>query len=384
METEKKKLLLIATSLKQGGFQRVCARTAILLSQYYKVSVVVFDGREIAYLLNDIPIYNLEIEAQTGILKKIVNVFRRIRKIKDIKRKNQIDISYSFGMSANLINILTRVNDVIWSGIRSFVDLDTKSIGLVCRKSDIVICCSKDLENRLSEKYQVKKITTIYNPFDIDELTEESKDDIEDKDFFLKSGKLIVAMGREDNLKGYWHLIKCFAAIEDKNTRLCIIGKGMFEKEKSLVEELKISERVYFTGGKQNPFCYLKYADIYVMSSIHEGFPNALVEAMALQLPVISTNCETGPREILLAQYESNHITDKMIEADYGILVPALPSAPDYTVTTLSKEENILTEAIEFMLQNDKLRERYALTAKERAAHFGTQKYVECFLQLTK
>lgn len=382
MEGEKKRLLLIATSLRQGGFQRVCARTAVLLNQYFKVSVAIFDGRDIAYLLDDIPVYNLQLEAKPGAFAKAVNVFRRIDKLKRLKKEHQIDISYSFGMSANLVNILAKTGDIIWTGIRSYVDLNTKSIGAVCRHSDTVICCSRALEYQLKERYGVRSITTIYNPFDIEELIRESHEEITDKEFFEKKGPLIAAMGREDTLKGYWHLIKSFAALENTDARLCIIGNGTFEKEKELANKLNIQERIYFTGGKINPFSYLRYANLYVMSSVHEGFPNALVEAMALGVPVISTNCETGPGEILTSEYKQYQDIQNMKQTEYGILVPKLNEKPNYHSNHIEPEEMILSEAMDLLLRDNQLRERYAQVSVLRAACFGTKEYIDQFLKL--
>lgn len=382
----KKKLLLVAPSLKQGGFQRVCARTALLLSEHFEVSIALFDNSDIAYPLENILIYDIGVKAQAGTLNKILNVLKRIRKVKALKKQQQIDISYSFGMSANLINSLTKVNDTIWCGIRSYIDLDTKSLGLVCKKSDWVVCCSKVLEEYIHNRYPKTKMVTIYNPFDVEKLIEESKEPIDEKDrsFFENGKKIIAAMGREDVLKGYWHLIKSFSKLEQPDVALCIIGNGTFEKEKKLVKELGIEDRVYFTGGKTNPFAYLKYANVYVMSSIHEGFPNALVEAMALDIPVISTNCETGPAEILSESFEKVKDSKGMELAEYGILVPRLKEEPDYEVSEPDAEEMVLTRAIEKMLQDAGLREDYRNRAKERVKEFSTLRYINAFQELAQ
>lgn len=380
----RKKLLLLVPSLKQGGFQRVCARTAMLLCEHFEVSIAVFDSRNIAYPLENIKIYDIGVKAQSGLVNKILNVFKRIKKVKALKKEQQIDISYSFGMSANLINSLTKAGDIIWCGIRSYVDLDTKSIGLVCKKSDCVICCSKVLENCIHKRYPEAKLVTVYNPFDVEKLVEESKELIEEKDafFFKNKTKLIAAMGREDDLKGYWHLIKSFSKIEQKEVALCIIGNGAFENEKKLVKELGLEDRVYFTGGKTNPFSYLKYADIYVMSSIHEGFPNALVEAMALDIPVISTNCETGPAEILAEDFTKVNDTGAMEMMEYGVLVPKMNEQPDYDPVSSDPMEAALTQAMEKLLQDTELCDHYRTKAQERVKDFSTQRYINAFKEL--
>jgi len=380
----KKKLLLIAPSLKQGGFQRVCARTAQLLNEHFDIYVLIFDGSEMAYSLENIPVIDIGVKAQSGAVNKICNVFKRIRKVKAIKRKEKIDISYSFGMSANLINVLTCAGDQIWCGMRSYIDLETTTLGMVCRKSDRVIICSKVLEEHVKERYPKTNTVTIYNPFNVESLLKEAEEEIDKKDdvFFKKEGTIIAAMGREDILKGYWHLIKAFSKVEIPQSRLCIIGNGDFQNEKQLVKDLGLEERVYFTGGKTNPFSYLKYADVYVMSSIHEGFPNALVEAMAIGIPVISTNCETGPVEILAEDFTKIEENKDIQYAEYGVLVPRLTESPNYDAKVLDKEELILAEAITKLVQDEALRKQYIDQQKKRVQEFSIQKYVAAFINL--
>lgn len=380
----KKRLLLIAPSLKQGGFQRVCARTALLLKDNFEVSVLIFDGTEIAYTLGDIPVYNIDIKAQPGIANKIVNVFKRVQEVKKLKREKKIDISYSFGMSANLINVLTHVGDRVWCGMRSYIDLETKTLRLVCRRSHKVIVCSKVLEAYIKERYPKTNTVTVYNPFDVEGLLQEAQEEIdsEDKEFFEKESPIVAAMGREDVLKGYWHLIKAFSHVKVADARLCIIGNGEFLAEKQLVKDLGLEDRVYFTGGKTNPFAYLKYADVYVMSSIHEGFPNALVEAMALGIPVISTDCETGPAEILAEDFARIKGVKGIEYAEYGVLVLVMTATPNYDADVTEPEELILTEAITSFLQDKELCKKYIKQEADRVKEFSTQRYVNAFIEL--
>lgn len=382
----KKRLLLIAPSLKQGGFQRVCARTALLLKEKFEVSVLIFDGTEMAYTLGDIPVYNIDIKARPGIANKIINVFKRIQAVKRLKKEKKIDISYSFGMSANLINALTHVEDRVWCGMRSYIDLETKTLGLVCKYSDKVIVCSKVLESYIKERYPRTNTVTVYNPFDVEELREESREEIaeEDRAFFEAEGPIVAAMGREDVLKGYWHLIKAFSHVNVADVKLCIIGNGDFADEKQLVKDLGLEERVYFTGGKKNPFSYLKYADVYVMSSVHEGFPNALVEAMALGIPVISTDCETGPAEILAEEFARIKDIKDVEYADFGVLVPVMAAAPNYNADVTEPEELILAEAIIAFLQDEELCKRYIEQEAVRIKAFSTQKYINAFIDLAE
>lgn len=88
----------------------------------------------------------------------------------------------------------------------------------------------------------------------------------------------------------------------------------------TLQKRLALAQSILFTGVLKNPFALLKYADIYALTSETEGFPNALIEAMACGVPCISVNCMTGPNEILADDFTKHADRHSIYEADYGIL----------------------------------------------------------------
>jgi len=112
---------------------------------------------------------------------------------------------------------------------------------------------------------------------------------------------VIVGMGRLTRQKGFPDLIAAFARIRrDRLCRLLIVGEGGDrEKLERLTEELGVSEDVGFTGFLANPHALIARCSLFVLSSLWEGSPNALTEAMALGRPVISTDCPSGPSELL-------------------------------------------------------------------------------------
>ena len=263
-----KKLLLIVPSLHQGGLEKVCATTARLLQPYFDVQIAIFDSRSIAYDIKGIPVVDLRLPSRPGVIAKVINVLRRGMRLRKLKKEAQIDIAYSFGPTANLANIASGGRAKMWLGIRSYMDMgNPKQIRLFCRCADMVVCCSETICREVQEKYRCGKAVTLQNPFDIKEVKLLSGS--EEAELPWKEGRILVSMGREDSVKGFWHLLKSFALVHEKlpDTRLMIIGKGEFEPYKELAEKLGVNEDVFFTGLKKNPYPYLKKGTLYVLTS---------------------------------------------------------------------------------------------------------------------
>ena len=119
--------------------------------------------------------------------------------------------------------------------------------------------------------------------------------------FLNKKIPIILAVGRLTKAKDYPTLLRAFALIsKKKKVRLVILGEGEERKSlKNLVRGLDISENIAFLGFQKNPYKYMQKANIFVLSSKREGFPNVLVEAMACGVSVVSTDCQSGPNEII-------------------------------------------------------------------------------------
>ncbi len=359
-----KKLLLIVPSLHQGGLEKVCAATARLLQPYFDVQIAIFDSRSIAYDIKGIPVVDLRLPSRPGVIAKVINVLRRGMRLRKLKKEAQIDIAYSFGPTANLANIASGGRAKMWLGIRSYMDMgNPKQIRLFCRCADMVVCCSETICREVQEKYRCGKAVTLQNPFDIKEVKLLSGR--EEAELPWKEGRILVSMGREDSVKGFWHLLKSFALVHEKlsDTRLMIIGKGEFEPYKELAEKLGVNEDIFFTGLKKNPYPYLKKGTLYVLTSYYEGFPNAMVEAMSMGLPVIATDCKTGPREIL--------------EDRYGILIPNMEPEPDFDPLHITEEERDLAGQIIGLLEDQDRMQHYREMALKRAGDYTAESYIE-------
>ena len=363
-----KKMLLIVPALHQGGFEKVCVATARLLQPYFDVRIAIFDSRDIAYDIKGIPVADLRLPSRDGKISKIANVIKRGLKLKVLMKKENIDISYSFGPTANLANIAAGGTAEKWFGIRSYMDMDnSKQIRLFCRCADRVICCSDVICREVRDKYQCDKAVTLNNPFDVQEMKELSVK--EEAILPWDEGRILISMGREDVVKGYWHLLKSFSLVHGRlpDTKLMIIGQGEFEDYKELARGLGIDRDVYFTGLRRNPYPYLKKGSMYILTSYNEGFPNAMVEAMAMGIPVIATDCMTGPREIL--------------EDRYGILIPNMSPEEDFNPNNITEEERNLAREIIDLLEDRGRMDHYREMSLKRAGDYTAESYIEKILE---
>lgn len=160
---------------------------------------------------------------------------------------------------------------------------------------------SDDLEAQLSLKKS--KVKTIYNPVVNDNLIAKAKAPLEHSWFTENAPPVFVAVGRLTVQKDFASLIKAFALLRKKKmARLIILGEGELRAElEVLIKKLSIADDVSMPGFVANPYAYMSKANAFVLSSLWEGLPTVLIEAMACGCPVISTDCPSGPEEILEA-----------------------------------------------------------------------------------
>jgi glycosyltransferase involved in cell wall biosynthesis len=169
--------------------------------------------------------------------------------------------------------------------------------------SDGIIAVSRGVAKDLTDVtgLPLERIHTIYNPTITPILLEKAKEPIDHP--WFKPGELpvILGVGKLYEQKDFPTLLRAFARVRQvKPCRLVILGRGpQRQKLNALTRELGLSQEVAMLGFVENPYAYMARAAVFVLSSAWEGLPNALIEAIALETPVVSTNCESGPQEIL-------------------------------------------------------------------------------------
>ena len=407
----KRKLMLISPMLHQGGFERVCVTTARLLQPYFDVTIVIFDSANIAYDVEGLSIIDIQMGVRKGQLQKILNIIRRSRKVRELKKEIQPEIAYSFGPTANMVNAFSKTGkEKVWLGLRNYTDVEEETkMRLLVKKADLIVCCSKDIEKSVKIKYKFNNTAVLYNLYDTDTIRKEaaaSDPSLPFAEELKEVGSLqqepgqlryLVSMGRDDPMKGFWHLIKAFKLVHDQipEGRLILMGAGTFQKYKTLAEQLKITDAIYFAGMRRDPYALLKYGEVYLLTSANEGFPNALVEAMTLSLAPVSTNCLTGPAEILVRNGDTASLNDQFTEkqkeketpviyGDYGIVVPEMQKEENLDPADITEEERNLADTVIRLLQDEKLLQSYRQTAARRAGDFTYEKYLEQFLKLAE
>jgi glycosyltransferase involved in cell wall biosynthesis len=217
-----------------------------------------------------------------------------------------------------------------------------------------IVAVSEGIKTDLIQNFSVNedKIRIIYNPIDIQRIHAESQISLGKEGWDTPFAK-VIAIGRLAPQKGFDLLIEAFSQIvTETDARLFILGDGPEKNTlKKRVKALGMSERIYFMGFQKNPYQFLSRADIFVLSSRYEGLPMVLLESLACGVPVIATDCESGPREIL----EGGRV---------GLLIP-------------KEDTGALAGAMSEMLKNREQRKKFAILGKRKAKEFSIEKIIK-------
>ena len=166
-----------------------------------------------------------------------------------------------------------------------------------------IVAVSNGVAQDLAQITGIKKerIQVIYNPVIAPELIDKAEEPLEHSWFAEGEPPVILGIGRFVTQKDFATLIRAFAKVRQRQpVRLMMLGNGRDkQKLQTLAAELGINRDIAWIGFVDNPFAYMKRASLFVLSSAWEGLPTVLIEAMAVALPVVSTNCPSGPAEIL-------------------------------------------------------------------------------------
>lgn len=385
MEHEKKcPIVFLINSLCEGGAERaMLTLSKSFVEDGHKVTILALTKNNFYTIPNGVELVYLSKmnDSLSGLIKMFYMPYHAWR-VKQYVKKHNVALVQSYLFRANFVNLISSIfgsKQVIQVVNRSVVSRFFKEglsgkinlflIRYLYPKSDRVIHISLQMKEDFNKHFfKSKNEKVIYNPYDVDSVLRQSKEPVED--FTFESHKrYIITVGRLIPLKRFQDVLEAMNHL-DSDIELILLGDGA---ERTFLEErakkFSLDKRVHFLGQVENPFKYITKSDIFILSSSVEGFPNVLLESMLCKTVVISSDCLSGPREILAPKSESaKRLSDGMELSEFGIL---------YAVG----DRVALVEALRIVLEDNSLiytyKERAFLRAKEFSVESIASQYRE-------
>jgi len=306
----KKDLILFYPSFERGGVEKVLEN---LIKKNNKFNITLISSKNAKKIINLKKINFIQVRTKIKIpfihtrYMSALNALITLLEFLNNKGKKHVIHSMQSNVAA-IVACIIKGNKVIIRNsenpIYSFLYSEGKLFSLISlllkyvfyNFADGIITNSKGSKKSLeSFIFNKKKIVTIYNPY-LDRLNKK-------KNKNNKNSKLLISVGRLQKQKDHETLIRAFSIFHKKYSdfKLLILGHGKLEiKLKELAKNLKIHNKIIFKGWVENTLPYIKRSKIFVLSSVYEGLGNVLIDALNNNIPCISTDCYSGPSEILL------------------------------------------------------------------------------------
>jgi len=300
------KLVIFMPSIEGGGVEKNLFIIGNFLGKKIKNTTLITADKKFNIKFKNITIVNPKIKIETTSSRKWKYFLCFIELIKLIIHNKNITV---FAFQANFycaiickvifkIKLITRSNSSPSGWSQNF--LKKKIFVYLFKKIDQVIVNSLEFKYEIKKKFNSESIC-IYNPLNKGEIKKLSQEKISFK-FYEKSNRLkIINVGRYVDQKDQITLLKALNLIKHQiKFRALIIGKGILKNYLVYyIRQHKLSDCVKLITFQKNPFKFMKMADVFILSSKYEGLPNVLLESLVLGKYIISTNCPTGPKEIL-------------------------------------------------------------------------------------
>ncbi|HAA32548.1 MAG TPA: glycosyltransferase family 4 protein, partial [Cyanobacteria bacterium UBA8553] len=317
------RLTLVISSISSGGAERVMSIMAnYWVVQEWEITLLTFDdGSKPPFYDLDFRIRHISLniagESPNPVIR-IWNNLKRVHVLQTAIAQSKPDAVISFIDQVNVLTLLATRSLNIPVVVSERVDPTLYSIGRIWEQlrrwtyplCDRLVVQAQGALNYFSSELP-NRVCIIPNPVLLPTKRKATSDKVAVE-------RVLIAIGRFTRQKGFDLLLQAFARLKDDYPEwtVMILGDGELRTElESMRNQLGLSERVNFPGVVKNPDKFLVEADIFVMPSRFEGFPNALCEAMACGLPVISTDCPSGPREIIRHDVDGILVPNENVEA---------------------------------------------------------------------
>ncbi|NDO50934.1 glycosyltransferase [Lachnospiraceae bacterium MD335] len=400
-----KKILFVITMLGGGGAERALCNLTFAMPADIEYDILVSYESDYDYPhKGNVISLGMEPIGKLTFPFQIKSFFKRIFALKKLKKRKHYDACISFMDSANIANILTGKrycktivsvrNNIKENKSLSYQVLIGTSVRMLYNRADTVTAVSQGVKNSLIKDYGIRKdkIKVITNGFDTESIKQLSRKEIESAAIkeFVENSFVFVAMGRLCGQKAQWHLIRAFSELckrtdaEDKKIKLLIMGKGSDrEYLEKLTEYYGLTDKIMIVPFQTEPFGILSRCSVYVMTSMFEGYSNALCEAVICGLPCITTDFQTSAREILAPNTAVSYRNVDTVEyAEYGIIVPVCSGKRHDGAQPLEKAELLLAEAMQELVENKVLYEEYKQKTKYRSTQLDISDKVKEWIAL--
>ena len=319
--TDKERIAFFLPGLYDGGAERIMLNLAKgIAARGYSVDLVLAraEGHFLDEVPNSVRLIDLKASRVISSLSALLRYLRheRPKALLSIlhanivalwaKRLSGFPLRVILGEHNTLSSVTKGEDDLRWH-------LYPKLAKMFYPWADGIIAVSGGVADDLAHLIKIprERIQVIYNPVVTPELFEKATALLEHPWFKPGNPPVLLAVGRLTGQKGFDVLIRAFSLVRKNcQARLIILGEGEERSAlESLIREFDLEQDIRMPGFLPNPYPYMAQAAAFVLSSRWEGLPTVLVEAMALGAPIISTDCPSGPREILMG-------------GKYGLLVP--------------------------------------------------------------
>jgi glycosyltransferase involved in cell wall biosynthesis len=306
------RIALFTRDLAGGGVARVIVNLSKgFVDRGHSVDIVLARARGpfIEQLADGVRVIDLGVERSLASIPGLVRYLRRERPLALLACSDGANIvalwskRLARGSTKVLISIHTNVSQNARAATKARGRLIPHFMRWFYRWADGVIAVSEGVADDVAgiTRLDRQRIHVIYNPVDTDHVKALATEPLRHPWFGSGTPPVVLSAGRLTVQKDFPSLLRAFARVrQNRPARLMILGEGEERASlEALARELKCQDDVALPGFVPNPYPYMAAAGVFVLSSAWEGFGNVLIEAMALGVPVVSTDCPSGPAEIL-------------------------------------------------------------------------------------
>tara|TARA_Y100000996_G_scaffold219735_1_gene172813 strand:+ start:2235 stop:3329 length:1095 start_codon:yes stop_codon:yes gene_type:complete len=301
-----KNIIFFCPSIEEGGVEKNLINICNGIVDRHKVTLITANKNKYTLFKKKINFISPNTNFFNNRSRILKSIYCCYLLLKNYDKNKNIIISFQSNILAIIISKILNYKVIVRSNQSPHIYakniIKRKIMAFFFKKADKIVVNSNDFKKEFKKFFNIKAII-IYNLVEkIGDLKKYSKKNNKEN-FFSNSKKIIniLSIGRLVYQKDQITILKALNLIKNKKKfKFYLIGKGNeYTNLKKFINSNKLNKQIKILGFKTNVYPYYNKADIFVQSSLFEGLPNTLIEALSFGVPIISSNCKTGPKEIL-------------------------------------------------------------------------------------